>query len=257
MNAPLSSVIDEHYVSSLRIHSGSYSRLQDFEACPYRAWLKYSAKIPEPSPPPGKETPLDRGTRIHNDAELYVKGEKPITEELMSFEEELHSLHVIYRTAPDKIFLEEMWCYDSDYNPVEWNDWDNIWLRIKQDAVILKEDTVITVDYKSGKKKGSEIKHNDQLRLASVGAYFRFPETYETFTLENWYVDQDDLVSVTMTREEIAGLVEGYTKRLLAMTNAVQFEPRPSTVTCRWCPYKTGKINKDQTGTGHCNLNPS
>jgi hypothetical protein len=564
--------IDEHYVSADRINAGSFTRLKDFEECPLRAWLKYSAKVPEPAPPVGKETPLDRGTRVHKDAELYVKGQKPITTELTAFEQELYGLHQVFLETPENISLEEMWCFDEDLKPVAWNDWDNTWLRVKQDAVVRNPhaSTLVCIDFKgfpvnteiptpngfwpigklsvgdevfgsdglpypivgmspvterecyeitfddgvtvecddqhlwtmrdgsikqvtdlqvkdqipmaepvqypeadlpidpyvfgiwladgkhtsgeitkpdefiwdeikrrgyeigdnysaengkcrahtvkgirghlndlgvlgdkhipdlyleasidqridllrgimdgdgyanpkrkqavlsttkpkfalsvgqlvrslglrvnlaaanghgfgkdvefypvsfrpfrfnpfllprkasifkgylspgeskrrqiekierkpikqtvcisvaspdhtflctrdyivthnTGKKKGNEIKHNDQLRLAAVAAYHKYGNDYQQYTLENWYTDQDDLVSIDMTVEDIAGLTEGYVKRLLALTTAVQFEPRPNTNVCRFCPYKTGKINKDQVGSGHCSLNP-
>jgi RecB family exonuclease len=250
--------IDEHYVSADRINAGSFTRLKDFEECPLRAWLKYSAKVPEPAPPVGKETPLDRGTRVHKDAELYVKGQKPITTELTAFEQELYGLHQVFLETPENISLEEMWCFDEDLKPVAWNDWDNTWLRVKQDAVVRNPhaSTLVCIDFKTGKKKGNEIKHNDQLRLAAVAAYHKYGNDYQQYTLENWYTDQDDLVSIDMTAEDIAGLTEGYVKRLLALTTAVQFEPRPNTNVCRFCPYKTGKINKDQVGSGHCSLNP-
>lgn len=247
--------IDEHYVSSLRIHAGSYSRLRDYEECPLRAWLKYSARVPEPPVPPDIETPLDRGTRVHKDAELYIKGEKPITPELADFEDDLFGLHTIYLQRSQDIAVEEMWCFDEDLNPVPWNDWDNIWLRIKQDVVVKNPDSVVCIDFKTGKKKGNEIKHNDQLRLAAVGAYFKYDHC-ASYTLENWYTDLDEMVTVTLSRQDVEELIEGYVKRLTAMTTAVQFEPRPNNNVCRFCPYKTGKINKNQTGTGHCDLNP-
>ena len=72
-------------MSNERIKAWSYSRLVDFEQCKLRAKLKYIDRIPEPARPlpPGKtEHANDRGTRIHDAAERFVRGGVELIPEL-------------------------------------------------------------------------------------------------------------------------------------------------------------------------------
>jgi len=234
------------------IKSVSYSRLSVFEACPYQAELKFIKKEPEPPTPTGVETPLDRGSRVHKDAELYVLGQGTITSELAKFEDDLYQLHSRFIDNPASIELEQMWCFDEAWQPTEWNDWDNIWLRIKQDVVVhLSEYELLAIDHKTGRKAGNEVKHNDQLRLAVLGAAFKYPEVDE-FHIENWYTDQDEITSYDFNRDEVMDFLPEFNQRLLAVTTATEFEPHPSERNCRFCPYRTGRISKFQVGTGSC-----
>ena len=84
-------------MSNERIKAWSYSRLVDFEQCKLRAKLKYIDRIPEParSLPPGKtEHANDRGTRIHDAAERFVRGGVELLPELKSFSTEFHDLQI-------------------------------------------------------------------------------------------------------------------------------------------------------------------
>jgi hypothetical protein len=74
-----------------QISSGSYTRLAKYEACPFSAKLAYIDRIPEPERPlpPGKtEHANDRGTRLHEAAEKYIKGGVELIPELAKFEKE-------------------------------------------------------------------------------------------------------------------------------------------------------------------------
>jgi len=76
----------------MKIKTVSFSRLTDFEKCKHLAKLKYVDRIPEPARPlpAGKtEHANDRGTRIHEAAEHYVRGGIELVKELASFREDL------------------------------------------------------------------------------------------------------------------------------------------------------------------------
>ena len=83
-----------------KITAGSFSRLSVYTDCPHRAKLQYLDKIKEnerPDPGPGKEHANDRGSRVHDAAEMYVKGEvDELVLELLNFEEELIHLRALY-----------------------------------------------------------------------------------------------------------------------------------------------------------------
>src|SRR5690348_7082441 len=118
------------------LKTASYSRLVVFEQCKLRAKLAYIDKIPEPPRPlpPGKtEHANDRGTRIHEAAELYVRGGVELVPELDSFRTEFGVLRALY--AAGKVSVEGEWAVDRDWSPVAWNSSD-VFYRLKLDSFV-------------------------------------------------------------------------------------------------------------------------
>lgn len=229
------------------INSWSYSRLSDFERCKFLAWLKYDQKIPEPERPlpPGKtEHANDRGTRIHESCELYVRGDSdelaPEAEQF--FGPQLDLLRVLH--AEGMVSLEGEWAMNEDWEPCEWSDG---WLRLKLDACVFVDPTeAIVIDYKTGKKFGNEIKHAEQLQLYQLVTFLRYPEL-ERVTAELWYLDQDEVTSVTFTRNQGLRFKTNFHRRGSSLTNCDDFPPNPSIHTCRYCQY-------GQWNGGHCQV---
>lgn len=251
------------------ITAGSHSRLATYESCPFRAKLAYVDKVPEPTPPDSKETPLDRGSHIHDAAEAYCRGKQDLVEELFNFKPEFRRLRELTRSR--KTELEQSWEYDDAWQPLapfaypkgrrwtaaETAAFRQIWLRIKLDAVVwLSPTEIVAIDYKTGKRYGNEIKHAEQLNLYTVGTLIKYPKVQHVHT-ELWYLDQDELTGLSFTRKQGLRFLAGFNQRLLKMTTATDFPARPSNHTCRFCPYKTGLIGKyGPQGTGHCDKNP-
>lgn len=227
------------------ISAWSYSRLATFEQCPFRAKLAYVDKIPEPERPlpPGKtEHANDRGSRIHEAAERFVRGETELIPELATFAPELTELRENYKRGC--VSLEGEWGFDREWTPVAWMA-PEVWARIKLDAMVtLNDEVAVVIDYKTGKKSGNEVKHSDQGRLYAVGTILKCP-TVQMITTEFWYTDQDDITSTTYTRNEVLQMQERFTSRALRMTSATEFPARPNKFNCKWCPYSP-------KGTGHC-----
>lgn len=232
----------------MRIKSGSYTRLTKFENCAYAAKLAYIDKIPEPERPlpPGKtEHANDRGSRLHEAAEKFVKGGVELIPELAKFKAEFFKARSLF--AEDKASTEGDWAFTKDWESVAWMSSD-VYIRIKCDLVVHKNtQDLVVVDYKSGKRFGNEIKHGEQMQLYVIGSLFRYPKT-KTVTSELWYLDLDELISMTYTREQGLRFLNNFERRLGLMTNAEEFPPNPNVFSCKWCPYKS----KEKGGTGHC-----
>lgn len=229
------------------INSWSYSRLADFERCKFLAWLKYDQKIPEPERPlpPGKtEHANDRGTRIHESCERYVRGDSDelALEAEQFFGPQLDLLRVLY--ADGMVTLEGEWGMNEDWEPCEWSE---AWLRLKLDACVFLDSTeAIVIDYKTGRKYGNEIKHAEQLQLYQLVAFLRYPEL-ERVTAELWYLDQGEVTSISYTRSQGLRFKPNFHKRGLSLTTCEDFPPNPSIHTCRYCQY--GPWN-----SGHCEV---
>lgn len=232
-------------MSNERIKAWSYSRLVDFEQCKLRAKLKYIDRIPEPARPlpPGKtEHANDRGTRIHDAGERFVRGGVELIPELKAFETEFHDLRNKYKHG--MVSLEGEWAVNKDWEPVAWGDKD-AWARIKLDAFVrLSKTHAVVIDYKTGKKFGNEIKHAEQTQLYQLAAFLRYPEL-ETMDVELWYTDQDDLTHMKYTRSQGMRFFQNFNQRGIAMTSAEEFPPSPNVFACKWCPY-------GPRGTGDC-----
>jgi len=229
------------------IKAWSHSRVVVFEQCKRHAKLKFVDRVPEPPRPlpPGKsEHANDRGTRIHEAAELFVKDNVELALELHSFSNEFFELRRLFREG--KVSLEGEWAVDKDWKSVNWKSSD-VWARIKLDALVHISDThAVVIDYKTGKRWGNEIKHAEQMQLYQLASFLRYPKL-QNIDVELWYTDLDELVKMSFTRAQGLRFMTGFTKRGEAMTSATEFPPNPNIFSCRYCPY-------GPAGTGHCEV---
>ena len=165
------------------ITAWSHSRLVVYEQCPFHLKLKYIDKIPEPIrplPSGKKEHANERGTRIHEAAELFVKGGVELIPELGHFAEELHQLRDLYEKGT--VSLEGDWGFNYDWEPVGWTS-EDIWGRVKLDAFVQPDpEAAIIIDYKSGKKYGNEIKLVDGLNGMDFDYFLsQYPDEHTDF----------------------------------------------------------------------------
>lgn len=249
------------------IKAGSYSRLKVFSTCPHQAKLKYIDKIPEndrPLLPVGKEYPNDRGSRVHDCAEQFVRGTKgfeKLIPELKNFEKQLHRLRDLFPTG--RVMMEDMWYFDNSWTalPNETENWSpDIYMRIMLDVVVFSVDgkTAIVIDYKTGRKYGNEVTHAEQTQLYALAVFLRFPKV-EAVIAELWYTDQDEISTMEFTRKQGMRFFKNWNNRMVKMTTTVIFPTKANMYNCRWCAYKTGTISAKQgtTGTGDCDKNPT
>lgn len=226
------------------VRAWSFSALSVFEECAYRTYIQKVKRIPEPS---GEAA--ERGTMIHDLAEAYVKGEGPLPEKYFKhFISEIEEL----RDGFDKktVEVEGEWGFTQEWKPCGWMV-PETWIRIKLDAYHKQSETSARViDYKSGKKTGNEIKHNQQGLLYAIGAFCRDPQL-EFVNVEFWYVDQapgDNLLKRSWTREQAMAFQAKYHVRGVKMTTTTEFDPSPSKWNCRWCHFKEGEYPECRYG---------
>lgn len=219
------------------LKTASFSRLTEFEKCPYRAKLKFIDKVPEPERPlkPGQtEQPNDRGTRVHQAAETYIQSNIELIPELHTFRPEYDRLRALYQEG--KVSVEGEWGYTDAWQPTAWFSSD-VWLRVKLDAMVRLSDThAVVIDLKTGRKSGNEIKHGDQVLLYKLAAAFRYPEL-EQITAELWYSDADDITTTTASREQVMKHFKRFNDRFQRMTSATEFPAKPNKFNCMYCLY--------------------
>tara|TARA_R110000737_G_scaffold70790_2_gene99234 strand:+ start:2726 stop:3400 length:675 start_codon:yes stop_codon:yes gene_type:complete len=206
----------------------SYSRLSVFEQCPKRYYYSSIEKIPTPQHPAAT-----RGTDIHNEAELYIRGEGPMTRGLALFEEGFEQLKEGYEEGT--VFVEEDWAFDIDWQPANWNE-DKTWCRYKIDAYIKRPDRTVVIDFKTGRYAGNESTHEQQCALYASATYNRDPDV-EVIQAELWYLDHGRIARHSYTVDELKERQEVFHNRALKLTEATEYPAKASVQNCKWCHY--------------------
>ena len=111
-----------------KIASWSHSKLAEFEKCKYRVFLMHVEKVPEPQRPlrPGQtEHANDRGSRIHDGAEHFVRGTGPFLPEMEKFRPEFEALSKLF--AAGKVSLEGEWGMNKNWESAPWSgQWEEL-----------------------------------------------------------------------------------------------------------------------------------
>lgn len=228
-----------------KIISWSFSRLQDFEKCKLSYKIKHLDKVPEPDRvlrPGQKEFANDRGTRVHQASEDFVRGIGPMIPEMKKFEAEFNHLRHLFIAG--KVIMEEDWAHDVDW---EITDWKSGWLRMKVDVMVHASETeAVVIDLKTGKLWGNEVKHAQQTQLYSLAAFLRYPKL-EVVHTELFYLDVDAITSQTFSRDQALRFKRSFDMRGHSVTDCTDWPANPNRWSCQWCPY--GPV-----GTGHCTV---
>lgn len=221
------------------VSSWSMSRLFDFETCPYSVYLSRVEKAPTPSGPAA-----ERGTAVHAHIEQYIRAEHAdVIKEMIHFRKLIDHLREGF--ADGRVEVEGDWAFDRTWNVVAW-DAPNAWARFKLDVLEHQSETSAKViDWKTGKKFGNELKHNQQGMGYAISAFERYPHL-EYVEVQFAYVDKADELRSGYTRSQAALLRPGLEERADRMTTCTDFEPKPSLYNCRWCPHAKTQEGRDE-----------
>lgn len=213
--------------------SWSYSRLTEWEKCPFKAMCKHFAKIKEPEPEPG--SPLFHGKEAHQAAEDYLNHKiRGVPKLLCLFTNEFEQLRKKHPQPEYELALTTKW------EPTGWFD-AAAWLRIKIDVLWTQGSTIHIVDYKTGKIREEQ---EDQLELYAVGAFSMLPAP-AVAGVSLWYLDQGETRPLEGEKlydglTESAGLRRKWEKRVAPMLADTAFVPKPGNH-CRWCHLQQSK----------------
>lgn len=226
--------------------SWSYSRLTEWEACPFRAAKKHLEKVKEPEGPA-----LARGKLI--EAEVYdfvFKKGKTVPKSGALFKEELTKLQKIARAVLNNRDL----AFDRDWKPCAWDDWDRAWVRIRMDLLwaasledpfklptkATKGVGIYVSDLKSGRIYEDKL---DQLDLYKATALLLEPGFLSNLELDvalsqMWYLDQGETRPAgswdSLTRAELPKALKKWEKRVTPMLLDEAFVPKPG-FHCKYC----------------------
>lgn len=220
------------------ISAWSFSRLvEDYEACPYKAYQLYIVKRPKP---PRDDVESEqrrlRGIAVHEASENYIRGiTADLIPELATRADKFNEYRAYFEEG--KAVVEQEWAFTRDWEPTGWFDKD-CWHRAKLDVFVNLGNVGIVDDVKTGKKFGNEIKHAQQGQLYGIDVFMRYPDI-DKIKVRFTYVDQPPKQDTERVydRATLMRLLPTWNKRALKMTTATEFPAKPSKIACRFCPY--------------------
>ena len=112
----------------------------------------------------------------------------------------------------------------------------DVWVRAILDLLIVRGDSAILVDWKTGKKK----ERWDQLRLAAAILSRYMPEI-EHFKLVFVWLKDTDLSSSSVEKSEMKSVWLEFLPRIRAIEDSIKTTTFPATQSplCAWCPVNT------------------
>lgn len=216
----------------------SATKLDHYNECPYRVYLKYIKRVPEPPPNPKYEVKRQRGILFHDNLRDCINDGAPVPRELMDFEEIIDGYRALGAVAEVDEFFDKQWKPHPQ--------WQGHWLVVKKDVrILVPGEFVLIADWKTGKKHGNEYKHYRQMQLYAVSEYVLDPG-FPEYTVELQYLDQKDTWQHTFKPHELEKAWRDFDREANVMFNDRMFRPRPSIVVCRYCPFNS------KNGSGAC-----
>lgn len=214
----------------------SYSGMNLYDQCPSAFARKYIRK--EETLGDGKPSQAAmRGTRVHRDVELFLKGEvEELPDEALGFED----LFVGIRNEREPV-PEKRWAFSPEWELVDFSDKEKAQVRGILDIVYSHEGTCYVMELKTGKKYED---HATQRSLYGLAGALLYPDCENT-VVQTIYLD-GGMVDET---QFMGGQIESYKwvwQRLINKTQPPQPYPQRPSWKCRFCPY-----HEDQGGT--CN----
>lgn len=215
-----------------RITAWSYSRLNTWEECGYKAYLKFIAKLKEPG-----SKAMDRGDMMHKNIEAYCKGTGKLVLENKPAKFVIDKMKKA--VAAGKARLEYEIAFNNKWQLVSWFAPD-AWVRYKADAMELADGTAEITDWKSGKFKENG-EYDDQVEGYEGSALIAGFGTKATGRLV--FLDPPHAGKIVnskrgvMTLADVPKFKKEWAARAAPMLNDKRFDPKPHHG-CNWCHFR-------------------
>lgn len=203
-----------------------FSKLDTYRTCPRKFKYQFINKLPQPGSPA-----MERGSKIHDDAEAYLRGWiTALPEPLIDWQEELDAL----REA--KCLPEQAWGFNKNWELLpNWLHPDT-WLRAKSDAHYVQGDALVIIDFKTGKYR---VPSTEQIELYAICGSAVYPAV-KRVTAEFWFVDADNTYVKQYAAGHLKELRKKYETYFAPIYTDEAWKPAPSRE-CKWCHYSKSK----------------
>jgi hypothetical protein len=209
--------------------SHSYSALKLFENCPQRY---YRQRIKKDIKDEGGEASR-YGERIHEMLEHRLRENTQLPTDYGRYEPLCKSVEKLAETG--ELHVEKELVLTDNLTPTGW--WaSDAWLRSKLDILVVKGDTAVVMDWKTGKRKLDFF----QMEIFAGQVFKHYPDVQRVKTTLVWLKDMK-LDSEMYTRLDMPGIWGGITSATTRIEQALQHDnwpARPSGL-CGWCPAQS------------------
>lgn len=212
-----------------KVTAWSYSRYETWARCPLQFKFKFVDKLKEAGSPA-----MERGTVIHLSLAKFCANEEDHLEADAMKHPSILKLAQEIRAVPaaDKD-VEQQWGFKADFGPTGWFGGDT-WFRSILDAGVFYEDRVYeAVDWKTGKRYGS---NEDQVETQALAVLKRNPSVVKVIT-RLAYVDSGDHVFGEYPATHREKIAAKWHKKVAPMFLDTIYAPRPNDK-CRFCTWR-------------------
>lgn len=203
----------------------SYSSLTAYETCPRRFEItKISKRIQE-----SQSEAMLHGNEVHKALELNIKDGTPLPAKYKQYIPIVEAV----KATPGEKHAEIKFGLTEDLKPTTFFGHD-VWVRGVLDLAIVREDSAVIIDWKTGKPKEDA----SQLELFAGAAFVLFPNVDTVRTGYAWLA-HNTLDRKTFTRGQSMDIWRGFTNRVRRMELSAEEEhypPKPSGLCKAWCP---------------------
>jgi hypothetical protein len=205
----------------------SFSSLKQFDNCPKRY---FHQRIEKSVKDEGGEAAL-YGEVVHKALEERVRDKKPLPPTLAKHEEVCAQLESI---PGAEVYAEQELVLTKDFTPTGWWD-EDAWIRSKLDVIVIKGNTALIGDYKTGKRRPDAF----QLDLFALQAFCHYD--YVTHVQASfWWLKDDATDTFKYSRKELPRLKQNMGYKIKRVEDALEhnnWPARPSGL-CGYCPCK-------------------
>ena len=218
------------------IDAWSYSRLSTYEACPRKAQFLYVQKLPQ-----GASKAMERGSRIHKQAELFINGKEELPDTNIWDSQWKYWLDEIredgYVAEMDMAFTKK-WDACDYFGPTTW-------VRMRVDAygkpaklseAALAEDPKVqnadveVIDFKTGQPYPT---HAEQGELYAIAGFLRNGPKTKVVMVSFWYLDTEKRHDTRYyTVDEVKSFMDKWTERANVMLTDTEFIPNGCKASC-------------------------
>lgn len=205
----------------------SHSALGLYEQCPYKYYRVKHCKKGHPDFIKDEfGAAAQEGIRVHTDLENRIKHKTPLPPDLQKHED---LCTMIEASTVDAILAaEDEFALNQQLQPCDWFSKPGAaptWLRGKIDVLIIKGDTAIIIDWKTGKVK----EDMDQLKIFALMVFAHYPQVQTVKASYLWLKTRQmtPKPSSTFTREEVPALWREQFHRLTPLINSIETNDWP------------------------------
>jgi len=213
----------------------SFSRLSDYEQCPLKFKSKYITKVyPDDSNNPA----FAKGSAIHKQLENYinfVRNEGDIPKMGQHASNASNMIDKLNTLSKGNIYPEKQLAVDMNYKKCDWfaKPTKVKWRAIIDCLVFLDDETLLIIDWKSGKFREYEDGPTTQLKLTAVILFNLYPNI-KNITSSYMFVEHKRTVKVDFKRDQLASMQEKFDDAYTIVNQDGDFQFKKNKY-CNWC----------------------